>query len=164
MSTSLIATYLYGMISYIMTRRRFNVEGVWAEYIPGSIGHQYSLGRIYHDKRRKIYAFDGTNYRNDGKKYCHWETVTSYVDVDRQKYFYTFNAQIEGELDKVYYGFGVVNLMPNNAGVLVPSDAHYISASVDGKAMSHSMIRAIDMSYSRTSTGADVITLVNANQ
>ncbi len=139
------------------------IEGDWAEYIPDSLGpspHQYSFGRIYFDKRRKIYACDGTNYLNDGQKFCHWTTITSHIDAAQRRFFYTFAAQMERELGVTYYGFGVINLQSERDGSLVPSDGHYVSANVDGKPMSHSMIRVTTMKYSRRTSGTKVVALL----
>lgn len=156
---SLVAAAIYSFIVAQINRMKsaLRIEGVWGEFVPGSAGHRYTLGKIYYDKKRAIYAFDGTNYRDDGAQYCHFETIASHVDPVAKKYHYLFTAQLEGQLDKVYYGFGVVNLGEDATRSLIPVDGYYISASVDATAMSHSMIRATDIAYSRGSHGADVV-------
>jgi len=143
------------------TLQKTALEGTWGEYVPGSTDRQYSLGRIFWDKRRKIYAFDGTNFSNDGEAFCHWQTLTSYLDRSNGQYFYTFRASVAND-PGTYYGFGVVNLATDDRGRLAPVDGHYVSASVDGKGMSHSMVRAAELKYSRRVRGVDAIAFVKA--
>ena len=162
---SLLAAFLYDKIKTTinMKRNKFNIAGTWGEYVPDSKGRQYSLGRIFYDRRRKLWAFDGTNFQNNGRPYCHWRTVTSFLDLENRQFFYTFDARVEGELGAVYYGFGVVHLTPDNDGVLVPINGHYVSASVDGKGMSHSMVLGAQLPYSRRVAGNDAIQFIRQN-
>ena len=159
----ILATLLYDVCKGMIKARRqqLALEGTWAEFVKDSKGHQYTLGRIHFDKRRGFWAFDGTNYTNAGEPFCHFETVSSHIDSASRQFFYTFTARVENELDKMYYGFGVVNLAANERGELAPVHGHYISANVDGKAMSHSMI-PVDLEYSRRISGRTVVDLVNA--
>jgi hypothetical protein len=156
------ATLMYDVLKGMVKARRqtLALEGTWAEFVKDSKGHQYTLGRIYFDKRRGFWAFDGTNFTNEGEPFCHFETVSSHVDVANRQFFYTFTARIENELDKTYYGFGVVNLAANERGELTPVHGHYVSANVDGKGMSHSMI-PVDLKYSRRVAGSTVLDLVD---
>lgn len=158
-----LATLLYDVLKGMVKARRqkLALEGTWAEFVKDSKGHQYTLGRIYFDKRRGFWAFDGTNFTNAGDPFCHFETVSSHVDPANRQFFYMFTARIENELDKTYYGFGVVNLAANERGELAPVHGHYVSANVDGKGMSHSMI-PLDLKYSRRISGSIVIDLVAA--
>ena len=146
----MIATIIVLIWQYMAKRAtepRLSIEGVWAEYIPDSIDRQYSLGELYFDKQKGIHVFNGTNFQNSGNRYCHWDTVTSYIDTNSNRFFYIFSAQLEGELDKLYYGFGVVNLARRASDqALVPVDGHYVSANVDdGKPKSHSMVNVSKM-------------------
>lgn len=158
---SMAATYLYGRISSMQNRRRLRIEGTWGEYAKDSAGHQFTLGEIYFDRKRGIYAFDGTNYANDGAIFCHFKTISSSVEIEARKYLYTFEAQLPGKME-VYFGFGVVNLGLHH-GVLSPSDGHYVSASVDGKGMSHSMVPMADLTYQRDAHGGEIVKRMRAH-
>lgn len=159
--SSIAAFYLINLFQYMVAKKdKIKIEGEWGEFVPMSLGRQYSFGRIYFDKGRKMYAFDGTNYSDNGERFCHWETVVSHVDANLKKFFYTFTAQLEGELDKIYYGFGVINLVKDASGSLVPMDGYYISANVDGKTMSHSMKRIDGVRYERGGDGQRIIPLL----
>lgn len=66
--TGIVSNYGYDFLRSIAVRgERLSMEGSWAEHVPDSKGHEYSFGRIYWDRRRKIYAFDGTNYSSSGE-------------------------------------------------------------------------------------------------
>ena len=107
---SMIATYLSARIEVMRSRKRFSIEGVWGEYIEDSKGRQFTLGKIYWDNKRKIFAFDGTNFENSGAPFCHFKTTSSSFDLDAGKFLYTFEAQIPAKPNELYFGFGVVNL------------------------------------------------------
>jgi len=148
--------------SAIFTRgRRLSILGTWGEYVVESINHQYSLGMIYYDRRKAMYRFDGTNFRNNGERYCHWETVTSYIDADARRFFYIFSAQLEGELDKTFYGFGVLNLAIES-GRIIPVDGHYASTNVQDKILSHSMFRMDQFVYNRSEGGSKIIRAIES--
>jgi hypothetical protein len=156
------ASYVYDKLRVVLSKRKVKIDGLWAEYLPESSDHQYTFGRIYFDKARGFYAFDGTNYRNDGQPFCHFQTVTSHIDLDTHEYFYVFVAQVENELDRRYYGFGVVNLTVDDKGALVPARGHYVSANVDGKPMSHTIVPADELGSAPN--GAAVITFLGQNR
>jgi len=162
---ALLTAYGYDILKGMIKARsdRLAIEGFWLEFVRDSKNHQYSHGRIRFDKKRGFWAFDGTNYKNNGEPFCHWETVSSHVDVAGRKFFYTFVARVENELDKTYYGFGVVNLVVNDRDQLVPVDGHYVSANVDGRGMSHSMVPT-DLRYGRTMQGARVLEAVKISK
>ena len=168
--SSLLAAYLYGILHRYMNKPQvlLDLESVWGEFAPDSVdpltqvSHRYSLGTLYYDKAREIYAFDGTNYEDNGDRFCHWETITSHIDVVRRKYFYIFAAQREGALNVVYYAFGVINLGENGNGKLVPIDGHYVSADVDGRPISHSMRKIEALKYDRTANGTALIRLLSS--
>ena len=160
---SFIASYLYDILREYMASKKLDIEGTWGEFVRDSKGRQFSLGKIYRDRRRRIYAFDGTNFRNDGTAYCHWVTINSHIDREHGQFFYTFRAHVEDEPDKHYYGFGVVNLAPNDKDELSPMNGHYVSASVDGTGMTHSMVRSTRLEYRRSVQGKTVIEFVREN-
>ena len=85
------------------------------------------------------------------------------MDVPGRKFFYTFVARVENELDKTYFGFGVVNLVVNDHDQLVPIDGHYVSANVDGRGMSHSMVPT-DLKYGRSTQGEMVLEAVKLSK
>lgn len=161
---NLVASWSYDKIQAMLSAQKVELDGVWAEYVPDSGDHQYSLGKIYFDKSRNLFAFDGTNYLNDGRPFCHWKTVTSHIDKNNQEYFYVFVAQIENELDRRYYGFGVVNLALNDKGVLVPARGHYVSANVDGRPMSHSIVPAEELAEISETTGKKLIAFLKRSR
>jgi hypothetical protein len=125
------------------------LEGVWVEYIPDSEGRRISIGRIYFDDQKKTFQFDGTNYHDDLRPYCYWQTVASIFDHHELKLYYTFKAQVVNQLDKTYYGFGWV-CMGRDGGHFNVDDGHYVSANIDGRPMTHSMNRppVLQASYS----------------
>lgn len=161
---NLAASWSYDKIRAMLNARKIELDGLWAEYVPDSGDHQYSLGRIYFDKSRNIFAFDGTNYFNDGQPFCHWKTVTSYIDKNNQEYFYVFVAQVENELDHRYYGFGVVNLAVNDKGILVPARGHYVSANIDGRPMSHTIVPAEELSEVSETAGDKLIAFLERSK
>lgn len=166
-AAGIVAAGIGGIVAYVWKKMRMEtprvaIEGTWAEYVPRSEESQYSVGRISYDRKRGMYAFDGTNYYNNGSKRCHWRTIVSHLDVDGRQFYYIFDAVMEGELDKRYFGFGFVNLVEKD-GVLIPADGYYSSASVDSKGMSHSMEPA-PFEYSRTGQGHEVIKLLDSLQ
>ena len=159
---SVIATYLYDILRTRMSTNRLSIEGSWGEYVKDAKGRQYSFGRIYFDKRRRFYAFDGTNFHDNGSTYCHWTTINSHVDREGRQFFYTFRTLVDDEPDRQYYGFGVVNLTLDEKSRLVPAGGYYVSASVDGKGMAHSMIRSDDLKYRRNMDGSVAIGLIKS--
>jgi hypothetical protein len=152
-----IASCVYKIIEQHRHMYQVDIVGNWAERIPRSVGHSFSFGEIVFDKHRGMYAFDGTNFSDDGTPFCHWETVASHLDVNARQFFYIFTARLEGSLQNTYVGFGVVNLARPDDGQLVPVDGHYASWSVDDEPMSHSMVRMSDIVYRRGDHGRLII-------
>lgn len=163
--TSIIGSYIYNYY-HSMNERISNVaiEGNWAEFVAASKNHRYSLGRVYYDGRRRLYAFDGTNYADSGQPYCYWETVASCLDITQRKYYYIFTAQLKGALGSLHYGFGVLNLSAGEGGRLRPVDGYYVSAEIDEQPMSHSMITADKMTYARDGKGAEIIGFIESSR
>jgi hypothetical protein len=152
----MFATYLSGRIEAMRSRKRISIEGVWGEYIEDSKNHQFTLGAIYWDNKRKIFAFDGTNFENSGAPFCHFKTTSSSIDLDADKLLYTFEAQVPAKPNELYSGFGVVNLQ-QHGNTLVPVDGYYVSASVDAKPMSHTMVAMNEMTYQKGRGGRELI-------
>jgi len=149
------------LISWGMNRVRYGplqIRGNWAEWVPGSIGRQFSVGSIQYNVFRRQYSFDGTNYNNNGDPYCHWKTVTSYVDYDKQEFHYVFATKDVATMQTTSYGYGVVNLV-SRGGVLAPEDGYYIYATPDGSALSlsHTMVSVSSIPARRTSNARDFL-------
>lgn len=158
---SIVAADLYArIVRYMDKQPKVEIEGVWGEYVPKSTSRNYTIGRISFDKKKSIYVFDGTNYYNDGRAFCHFETVASHVDISNRRFYYIFSAHVEGDFHKVYFGFGVVNLILNSENALIPTDGHYLSADVDTEAMTHSMQLLERVSYKRDREATQSIKLV----
>lgn len=152
---NVFSAHLYAQYE-VKRRRVFDVEGVWGEFVPAEGENQLSLGEIYYDRRRKMFAFDGTNYFNNGEIYCHWVTISSSLSEDDRTFNYIFKKTMPSEPGAVYYGFGVVQLALNGHH-LVPVEGHYISASLDGRAMAHTMVRLEALSYARGRLEAKIV-------
>jgi hypothetical protein len=153
--SSLVAAFIWPFIENARMRRRIRIEGVWGEYITDARGHQYSCVRVYFDKWRKMYAFDGTNYKNNGSRYCHWRTVSGYLDERSRKYFYIFAIELAEDPNTTRHGFGVINLTQDAEGLLVPTDGHYVSADIDGT--TYTMHRLDNFKYAREDSGQNLI-------
>ncbi|HEY0329868.1 MAG TPA: hypothetical protein VGC77_12300 [Rhodopseudomonas sp.] len=171
-ASNLIFQIFWSMYQVHKIRKKqipIDIEGDWGEYIEhsvteGGLAHQYSFGKIYRDESRGMYLFDGTNYRNDGSQFCHWQTITSYLDIQQKRYLYIFAAQMDGESDKTYYGFGVISLAQDAQGHLVPIQGHYNSANIDNKTMPHTMLRVSGFGYSGEETGQKIIDFINTRR
>ena len=153
--SGLVVMYIWPFIENARMRRRVRIEGVWGEYITDAQGHQYSCVRIYFDTWRKMYAFDGTNYKNNGSRYCHWRTVSGYLDEHSHKYLYIFAIELAADPNMTRYGHGVINLTQDAEGLLVPSDGHYVSADIDGT--TYTMHRLDNFKYAREDNGDRLI-------
>jgi len=162
---SIIAAFLYDIMkrlynAYSMNSFKIELGGTWGEFIKESKGRQLSIGRIYFDKKRDLWAFDGTNFTNAGQAFCHWRTVTSHIDLDNMKYFYIFYAHVVGEPGATYAGFGVLNLSRDQGNRIFPINGHYVSDSVDGKGLPHTMKRLSEQQYPVAALSSDLIKLL----
>ena len=149
------------LISWVFNRikhGRLEIRGSWAEWIPGSSGRQFSIGTIQYNVLRRRYNFDGTNYYNNGEPYCHWQTVTSYVDYDKLEFHYIFATKDVATLQTTSYGYGVLQLVSRN-GILSPEDGYYIYATPDGSALSlsHTLVRVAAVPSNRNDNSIDIL-------
>lgn len=161
--SSIIATFIYTKLKKQMDGSTLlEIEGSWGEFIPKSEDRQFTFGHIYYNKDMKIYSFDGTNFKNSGEAYCYFQTVASYIDKVNKKFFYTFSAQLDGNSDKLYYGFGVINLILSDKNTLIPVDGHYTSSNIDSESMDHSMQR-INIPYSKSKDGSLIIDIISTH-
>jgi hypothetical protein len=112
-------------------------QGALGEWIPGSAGRQFSIGTIQYNVFQRRYNFDGTNYRNNGNPFCHWRTVTSYLDFSKLEFHYVFATKDVDSMQTTSYGYGVLQLISRD-GSLIPEDGYYIYANGHDAAVSHS--------------------------
>ncbi|MCQ9165480.1 hypothetical protein [Arthrobacter sp. STN4] len=120
------------------------IEGTWCEWTPEGYGRQFSVGVIKYRFWKRRYDFDGTNYYNDGRPYCHWSTTASYVDKERKELHYIFANHDLSSPQVQSYGYGVVSLVVRGKE-LVPSDGFYLYSGSNGaRQMGHSMLRVTD--------------------
>jgi hypothetical protein len=149
----IIAARIDVLISWIVNRSRhgkLELRGKWVEWIPRSTDRHFSVGRIQFNVLRRRYEFNGTNYLNNGEPFCHWTTVTSYLDWERLEFHYVFATQDAASLQTTSYGYGVLHLV-NDDGVLAPQDGYYIYSTANGDAvsMSHTLTRVGDLPPNR---------------
>lgn len=141
------------------------LEGVWVERIPGSIGHSVTIGHIRFDMKKKMFVFDGTNYSDDLHPYCYFETISSSVNLDSRSLLYYFKAQLDGQLNVTYYGYGWVGFSENGGNFSV-DNGHYVSVDVDPKAMTHSMIKLSMLqargSWKKVYSPDEMVTIIRA--
>ena len=100
---------------------------------------RYSVGIFRFDKVTRVYSYDGTNCRNDGEPFCTWRSKAVIVDLNAREVQYIFDASICGARHESNTGFGVINLIFDAGGTLVPDSGYYIEARRDGKPLSHTM-------------------------
>lgn len=149
------------LLLWVVNRVRYgklSIRGHWLEWIPGSQGRQFSIGTIEYNVLRRRYNFDGTNYKNDGNPFCHWQTVTSYVDFEKLEFHYIFATKDVDSLQTTSYGYGVVQLVRRD-GSLVPEDGYYIYATGTNHAASHShtMVPIETVPLSRNDNATELI-------
>lgn len=115
------------------------IEGTWAEWTPDGYGRQFSVGVIKYRFWKRRYDFNGTNYHNDGRPYCHWYTTASFVDKERNELHYVFANHDLATPQVQLYGYGVVKL-GESGDRLVPLSGFYLYSGPSGaRQMSHSM-------------------------
>ena len=145
---NLAANVAQGTIDSRRERKQFgplNIEGTFAEWVPDSMGRQFSIGQIRYVRSAKRYDLDGTNYKNDGEPYCRWRTVASSLDLRNRQFHYVFVTTNFATPNTSSYGYGVIYLDHRNDG-LEPVDGFYVYVdgtqnSRDAIAVSHTMDR-----------------------
>ncbi|KUO12248.1 hypothetical protein AQJ58_10410 [Streptomyces sp. DSM 15324] len=84
-------------------------------------------------------AFDGTNYHNDGRPFCHWTTEVSYLDKKTRTFRYIFSNTLAESGEKAYIGFGVVRFRRDGRAWL-PDRGFFISGNQREQYRTHSMV------------------------
>ena len=159
--TGIAAARIDVLITWTINRvrhGRLNISGNWAEWVPNSSGRQFSIGTIGYNVLRRRYNFDGTNYNNDGTPYCHWQTVTSYIDYEKLEFHYTFATKDVASLQTTSYGNGVLQLVRRDDS-LVPEDGYYLYATPGNTAIlaSHTMRSISEIPESRNMNAKELL-------
>ncbi|MDX3531773.1 hypothetical protein P1P75_36615 [Streptomyces sp. ID05-39B] len=137
----ILASYCYEFVKS-KTDRMYDpikMEGKWGELTSTPGGRRCSMGEIRFDKRRGMWAFDGTNYHNDGKPFCHWTTEASYLDKTNRIFHYIFSNTLVESGEKAYIGFGVVRFRREGRAWL-PDRGFFISGNQGEQYRTHSMV------------------------
>jgi hypothetical protein len=136
-----VANGVYQYVKAIADRRFDPIEmkGAWGEFIGDSEGHQCSIGEIRYDMRRRMWVFDGTNYYNDGRPFCHWVTLASYLDKSSRIFYYIFSNTPAEAGQTGYIGFGVVRFR-RDQGKWVPDRGFFISGKEGESYQSHTLV------------------------
>ncbi|MER7709735.1 hypothetical protein AB0K98_14955 [Streptomyces werraensis] len=137
-ASNILYQYLRSFVS-----RRFDpieMKGIWGEYMSEPGERQCSIGEIRYDLRRSMWVFDGTNYHNDGRPFCHWVTLASYFDKTKREFYYTFSNTLAETGQTGYIGFGVLRFR-RHEGKWVPDRGFFISGNEGESYRSHSVVR-----------------------
>lgn len=119
---------------------RIDIKGIWGERMLDGTERVYSIGEIRYDIRQQMWVFDGTNYHNDGTPFCHWRTISSYVDhKDRRYYYIFFNTHVQAS-HAGYTGFGFVDF-ERRGKAWVPRNGAFAAGNPGEAFRSHSMVR-----------------------
>ncbi|WP_141715541.1 hypothetical protein [Streptomyces sp. DvalAA-19] len=138
----ILASYGYEIIKS-RTDKMFDpikMEGKWGELVAADGERRCSMGEIRYDKRRAMWAFDGTNYHNDGRPFCHWTTEASYLDKTSRTFHYIFSNTLAESGQKSYIGFGVIRFRREQRA-WVPDRGFFISGNEGEAYRSHSMVQ-----------------------
>lgn len=146
--------FQWALIFYRRVSERVEIKGIWAERMRSGSDRQCSIGRIRYSIRRSMWLFDGTNYHNDGRAFCHWRTISSYLDTHNKVFYYIFLNTPEEEAHIGYTGFGIVHLVEIN-GEWIPIRGTFAAGGVGEIFRSHSMVK-IDQ---EPETQADTVAL-----
>uniref|UniRef100_A0A5Q5CFG4 Uncharacterized protein n=1 Tax=Mycobacterium sp. (strain JLS) TaxID=164757 RepID=A0A5Q5CFG4_MYCSJ len=119
---------------------RIDIAGVWGERIHSGHERQCSVGKISYDIWRTRWTFDGTNYHDDGRPFCHWRTISSYLDRHNKVFYYIFLNTQEEEAHAGYTGFGIVHLHKVEKK-WVPVRGAFAAGNPGESFRSHSMVR-----------------------
>lgn len=137
-----LANFCYQWVRQAISRfsDHIDIKGVWAESINDGTERLYSIGEIQYDLRRMMWIFDGTNYHNDGRPFCHWKTISSYVDTNAKRYYYIFLNTHDDEMHAGYTGFGFVDLA-RHGKTWIPRRGAFAAGNPGEAFRSHTMIR-----------------------
>lgn len=123
---------------------RIEIKGFWAESMAEGAERSFSIGQIRYDFLRRTWVFDGTNFHNDGTAFCHWQTITSYLDRKDHRFYYTFLNTHVDSAHTGYTGFGVVYL-ERRGKAWVPRNGAFVAGNPGEAFRSHSMLRLEEM-------------------
>lgn len=118
----------------------YKIKGIWIEKIHSGEERVFSLGRIRKDLRRGMWTFEGTNYHNDGTPFCHWRTVTSHLDKQNKRFYYTFLNTPHNSTHTSYTGFGFLELTREGRHY-VPTRGSFAAGNPKEQFRSHSIVK-----------------------
>ncbi|MEC3979526.1 hypothetical protein [Amycolatopsis sp. H20-H5] len=135
------ANYIYQYVKSKTDRMYDPIKmiGNWGELVDDSGERRCSMGEIRYDRRRKMWTFDGTNYHNDGRPFCHWTTEASYMDKSAREFYYIFTNTLVESGQKGYMGFGVVRFRRQERA-WVPDHGFFVSGNEGETYRSHTMV------------------------
>lgn len=154
MSVQFLVTLLVGVVTGVLGNAcyhwlkelpawatdRIHLTGFWGERVQGYGERLNSIGVIRYDLRRAMWVFDGTNYHNDGRPFCHWKTIASYVDRAQGRFYYIFLNTHEEAGHTGYTGFGFIELKKEGRN-WIPSRGSFAAGNPGEAFRSHSMVR-----------------------
>lgn len=147
--------FAYDAIRALLDQRsngKLAITGVWGEWTPHGYGRQFSVGEIKYRFWKRRFDFNGTNYYNDGRPFCHWVTTASYIDRKNGEFHYIFANKDLNSPHVSSYGYGVVTLAEISKRV-VPTGGFYLYSGPDGaRQMTHTMNRVTDSALFRDRT------------
>lgn len=147
----ILANFAFEWVRELLGRLfgRIEIKGVWGERIVDGVERVYSIGQVRYDMRQRMWVFDGTNYHNDGRPFCHWRTIASYVDRQHKRYYYVFlNTHVDAT-HAGYTGFGFVDLEWRGRS-WTPRNGAFAAGNPGEAFRSHSMVRLTELPTSRT--------------
>lgn len=134
------ALYQFLRETYFRATDRVRLKGFWGERIHEGTDRVNSLGHIHYDFRRLMWVFDGTNYHNDGRPFCHFRTIASHYDRQAKKFYYVFENIHENAVHASYTGFGVLTLSKSGKA-WTPSRGAFAAGNPGECFRSHTMQR-----------------------
>lgn len=144
--------FAYDAIRVMLDQRsdgKLAITGVWGEWTPDGFGRQFSIGEIRYRFWKRRFEFNGTNFYNDGRPFCHWATTASYIDRERREFHYIFANQDLNSPHVSSYGYGVVSLAEIGKRI-VPTSGFYLYSGPNGaRQMTHTMNRVTDTALFR---------------
>ncbi|SHY17606.1 Uncharacterised protein [Mycobacteroides abscessus subsp. abscessus] len=126
--------------AYARFAERIDLRGVWGERMLDGVERNFSIGEINYDIRRMMWVFDGTNYHDDGTAFCHWKTISSYIDRNSHRYYYIFHNTHVDNMQNGYTGFGFVDLA-RQGKTWMPRSGAFAAGNPGESFRSHTMVR-----------------------